>query len=212
VANKHTGAKPGGKVDKRTHPSTKKLQLQLDRRAKWMIKEWERSPTYMYRDAIAALRERFDIGETSAETAYARAREMFADGCEKLDMSRLQREYWRCYEMAISQGKPRDGARIMSLMGVATGVAVAAKHQVTVTGSITVAQTAHVAVLHLTPIQRKHREAELLAKAGVDLSTPDELIDSMLVGVIDAISTEVIAAGVPPEDDDEPLDATEAQP
>ncbi len=192
MANRYTKGETTRVVARRYDPKSAKVKLELDRRARWMLKEWERSPTYTYADAIAALRDRYQIGHSMAEVAYARAREMFAQGTEKLDMSRLVAEYFKLYEAAFAAGKYAAACKILSSMGVATGVARPAKHEVQVSGTVNVNQIAHVAVLHLTPIQRAHRERELLAKAGLDAASEPGAIDEMIASVIDAISHEVV--------------------
>lgn len=172
----------------RYSPKSKKVQQQLDQRARWVLKEWERSPTYKYADMIAAIRERFDIGHTMAEVAYARARELFTASTQDLDMTRLIAEYFKIYELAVDDKKWNAACRILNSLALNTGLAASRKHDVTVGGSITVNQIAHVSSLQLTPIQRTHREAELLAKAAL-APTPDQIasaIDALAIPVDDA--------------------------
>ncbi len=204
TGNRHTGTRVA--ETERRHNANAKQRLNIDRRAKWVLREWERCPSYSYSEMIAAIRERFQIGETMAEVAYARARELFAEGMQKLDMSKLAAEYWKLYELAVTDKKYQAAVRILNSMGVATGVVVP-RARLDVNGNVhstvNVTHTAHIAALQLTPIQRRHREQELLTRGGMQ-ALPAEAVDDMIANAIDAVSSPVEAEVVDDEGFDVP--------
>lgn len=181
-------AAEGGKAAARRNPVTKKIQAALELRAQWLVKHWNRNPTTSYPERIAAIRERFGCGETAAEVAHARAREIIAENTKDLGVPRLVALYERIIEEALSKDKFQAAIRAVHYMGLATGHVAPTRHSVDVkhSGRVDVEHRAHIAALQLTPIERRHREAHLLAKGGlidVDPETLDAVVSNALAEV-----------------------------
>lgn len=151
---------------KTTERKTVKGQRELDRRAVWIMREWERTPTLSYAECIDLIRERFECGHSAAEQAYARANEMWQSAALEIDPNRLLSFYWKLAEHALSDPKPARGAiaaaKIVDSIFEKTGLAAPHKMEHSFAD---VQRMGHLGVLGMTPTQRAQREAELLAVA-----------------------------------------------
>lgn len=169
------------------NPTNAKVKAQLELRARWIIREWERSPTYSYGEMLAAVRERYQCGEGTAEAAYARARQLLAAAVTEIDLGRIIQLYERIIEDALSNGKHNAATRALNSMALVTGHVkpITQKHE-HVHSRTDENRVAHVTILQLTPIERKHRKTELLVKAGLDPERAKQLMPAQLDDVVAA--------------------------
>lgn len=169
-------------------PAGKKTQIQLELRAKWIANEWNRDARVTYPQMIARVRKRFGIGESMAEVAYARAREIVAANVTDFDVGRLWSKFLQISDEARADKKYAAATKALYTGAVATGM-IKPKLDVHHTGKLTISQQAHVAVLHLTPIERGHRQQELEERAGL-LGMASETIEQLVDDALAAVSSE----------------------
>lgn len=144
----------------RKAPRSRTRHLELERRAKFVIDLWNRRPRTTYDEAIAAVCERFDVKDRTAQTAIARAGELFRELASSLDVGRIINHQWDLYERALADKRYAVCRRILADMAVVKGIAKPSPI-VNVNNSITIDHYAHVQVLQLTPVQRDNRLREL---------------------------------------------------
>lgn len=174
-------------------PRTKTTQRKLERRARWVLAELDRDPTYKYSEIIDAIREKFACGYGAAEDAYSYSRELEREWLATLmSPERLVSMYMRLHDLAVADKKYNAARAVLDSIFDKTGMSAPTKHEFSVAGARTLHQMAHVTVLGMTPNQRAQREAELTAKAKVALARVDDR------GVIDVDDHGAVT--VPPPD------------
>ena len=195
-----------------------KGQRILEQRAQWIMREWERTPTLAYHEAIDLLRERFECGIGAAEDAYAKANELWAAAAMEIDPNRLLAYYWKLAEHALSDERKARGAiaaaRIIDSIFEKTGLAAPSKIEHSFAD---VQRMSHLGVLGMTPTQRRQRENELIALAAErrlaaaqqleDAPSGNRIIDVAVerVSVMDVVEAEFSRPLDPdPEEDPEP--------
>jgi hypothetical protein len=143
-------------------PKTKHKRRQLDMRARWIVREWGRDPTLTYAESVDALRERFQIGWSSAENACARGNEMMSEiTVEQNTVERLYQQLATIVQEARDAG--RYQAAIRGVMAQAElGGLLDRVPQVQITN---IQQFAHLQAVTMTPTQRTQRERELFSAA-----------------------------------------------
>jgi hypothetical protein len=159
------GSKTPSSGSRVKHPKSKHKQRQLEQRARWIVREWTRSPTYSYDEMCEAARERFAIGIEASRVAYARANEIIQDATLNLDADKLLAMGLDALEQVAAEGDWLTWTKLWNAITQNFGYAAPRKAEVTVGGAITVQQMAHLSVISLTPAQREQRYRELEAKA-----------------------------------------------
>jgi len=204
------GSKTSGTRVKR--PKTKHKQRQIEQRAQWVVREWNRSPTYKYAEMIDAICERFQIGESQAGIAYARANEILSEASVTLDANQLLEQGLELFEVARHEGDLRTAYLLWNAITVNFGYAAPRKHDVSVGGAITVHQMAHLNVIAMTPTQREQRARELETKAHALAAADDGDVTGLAVmtrpadpaslqDIVEAAVIDVVAEDIAAEDD-----------
>ena len=143
-------------------PKSKHKQRQLDQRARWAIREWDRDPTKSYGEMVEDLCERFAIGRSSAENACARANEMLSE--VMIDHNVIERHWQRLAmigQAAFEAGKYHAAIRAVMAQAELGGLL----DRVPEINIGNVQQFAHLQIVSLTPTQRSQREQELFSAA-----------------------------------------------
>lgn len=214
------GSKTSGSRVK--HPKSKHKQRQLEQRARWIVREWTRSPTYSYEEMCEATRERFGIGIGASQIAYARANEIIQGETVNLDAAKLLSMGLDALERVAADGDWLTWTKLWNAITVNFGYATPRKVDVAVGGAITVQQIAHLNVIGMTPTQREQRYRELEAKGRAAAGEMPALTEtagdvtglsvvsaapvaSALHDIVEAAVIDVVSEDAPPADaTDEP--------
>lgn len=143
-------------------PKSKHKKRQLDQRARWIIREWNRHPTLSYDESVDAIRERFLVGYSAGENACARANEMLSE--MTIDQNTVERYHQRLANIvAAAFADKKYHAAIRGVMAQAElGGLLDRAPEVNINNIL---QYQHLQAIAMTPTQRKQRAKQLLDTA-----------------------------------------------
>lgn len=154
--------------------AVRKTSRKMEARARWIVNEFVRDPTYTYAEMIDAVCERFAIGHSQAEQAYQRAGQLEAEMLGTLSPGKLVGLYFQLLDEARAAGKFNAARAIIDSIFDKTGMSAPNRHEFSMANARTIHQMAHVNVLAMTPQQRAQRKRELVGKRPVlDIAADD---------------------------------------